>query len=148
MHTFDSLLLTQYFRVYSVTKLKFSCLLLKRQYFERQMSTERKDVLIRKAGNLARKYTHVWRPTPKIPLSYDSFLGFIDGSVVKNPPAVQEMQVRFLGQKEPLEKGMVPSPLFLLPQFHGQRSLVGYNRWELPRVGHDLAAKQKQVLSS
>ena len=70
------------------------------------MSTERKDVLIRKAGNLARKYTHVWRPTPKIPLSYDSFLGFIDGSVVKNPPAVQEMQVRSLGWEDSLEKEM------------------------------------------
>ena len=46
------------------------------------------------------------RPTPKILLSYDSFLGFIDGSVVKNPPAVQEMQVRSLGWEDSLEESM------------------------------------------
>ena len=28
------------------------------------------------------------------------------GSEVKNPPAMQEMQVRSLGQKDPLEEGM------------------------------------------
>ena len=28
------------------------------------------------------------------------------GSVVKHPPAMQETQVRFLGQEDPLEKGM------------------------------------------
>ena len=32
--------------------------------------------------------------------------GFPGGSVVKNPPAKQEMQVRSLGQKDPLEKKM------------------------------------------
>ena len=29
---------------------------------------------------------------------------FPSGSVVKNPPAMQEMLVRFLGQEDPLEK--------------------------------------------
>ena len=33
-------------------------------------------------------------------------VGFPDGSVVKNPPAMQEMWVRSLGQKDPLEKEM------------------------------------------
>ena len=32
--------------------------------------------------------------------------GFQGGSVVKNPPAMQETQVRSLGQKDPLEKEM------------------------------------------
>ena len=35
--------------------------------------------------------------------------GFLSGSVVKNSPAMQEMQetqVRFLGGEEPLEEGM------------------------------------------
>ena len=32
--------------------------------------------------------------------------GFPGGSLVKNLPAVQEMQVQFLGQEDPLEKGM------------------------------------------
>ena len=31
--------------------------------------------------------------------------GFPVGSVVKNPPAMQETPVRFLGQEDPLEKG-------------------------------------------
>ena len=35
-----------------------------------------------------------------------SILGFPGDSVVKNPPAMQEMQVRSLGQEDPLEKGM------------------------------------------
>ena len=30
----------------------------------------------------------------------------LGGSVVKNPPATQETQVRSLGQEDPLEKGM------------------------------------------
>ena len=34
------------------------------------------------------------------------FSGFPGGSVVKNLPAKQEMQVRSLGQEDPLEKGM------------------------------------------
>ena len=40
---------------------------------------------------------------------YLSHLDFLGGSVVKNPPAIQEpqeIQVRFLGQEVPLEVGM------------------------------------------
>ena len=33
-------------------------------------------------------------------------LGFPGGSVVKNPPAMQETWVRSLGWEDPLEKGM------------------------------------------
>ena len=33
-------------------------------------------------------------------------MGFPGGSVVKNPPAMQEMCVESLGQEDPLEKGM------------------------------------------
>ena len=32
--------------------------------------------------------------------------GFPGDSVVKNPPAMQEMQVRYLGQEDPLEEEM------------------------------------------
>ena len=32
-------------------------------------------------------------------------LGFPGGSVVKNPPAMQETPVQFLGWEDPLEKG-------------------------------------------
>ena len=44
---------------------------------------------------------------------------------VKNLPAMQETQVRFLGQEDPLERKWLPTPLFLLGKSHGQRSLVG-----------------------
>ena len=33
-------------------------------------------------------------------------MDFAGGSVVKNLPEVQEMRVRFVGQEDPLEKGM------------------------------------------
>ena len=33
-------------------------------------------------------------------------MGFPGGSVIKNPPAKQEMWVRSLGQEDPLEKKM------------------------------------------
>ena len=33
--------------------------------------------------------------------------GFPDGSVVKDPPAVQQMQVQSLSQEDPLEEEMV-----------------------------------------
>ena len=31
---------------------------------------------------------------------------FLVAQMVKNPPAIQETQVQFLGQEDPLEKGM------------------------------------------
>ena len=34
--------------------------------------------------------------------------GFLDGSVVKNPPAKQEIWVQSLNQEDLLEKGMAP----------------------------------------
>ena len=46
---------------------------------------------------------------------------------VKYLPATQETQVRPLGWEDPLEKGMLPTPVFLPGEFHGQRSLAGYS---------------------
>ena len=48
--------------------------------------------------------------------------------MVKNLPTIQETWVQFLGQEDPLEKGMAP-PLFLPGEFHGQRTLKGYSPW-------------------
>ena len=45
---------------------------------------------------------------------------------VKNLPAMQETRVQALGWEDPLEKGMQPTPAFLLGGFHGQRSLASY----------------------
>ena len=51
--------------------------------------------------------------------------------MVKNLPAMQETQVQSLGQKDPLEKGWQPTPIFLPGKYHGQRSLVGQSLWAL-----------------
>ena len=50
--------------------------------------------------------------------------------LVKNLPAMQETWVQSLGWEDPLEKGMVPTPVFLPGEFHGLST-------GLQRVGHD-----------
>ena len=60
----------------------------------------------------------------------DAILGFPGGSVVKNLPAVlepQEMGVQFLGQEDPLEKGMATHSSILPGESHGQRNLAGFS---------------------
>ena len=37
---------------------------------------------------------------------------FLVAQMVKNPPAMQEMQVRSLGREDPLEKGMATHSIF------------------------------------
>ena len=57
-------------------------------------------------------------------------MGFPGGSVVKNPPVMQETQeaqVQFLAWKDPMEKEMATHSSILAGKFHGQRSLVGYS---------------------
>ena len=58
-----------------------------------------------------------------------SRLSYLKAQTVKNLPAVQETGVPFPGWEDPLEKGWLPTPVFLPGEFHGQRSLVGYNPW-------------------
>ena len=43
--------------------------------------------------------------------------------------AKQESQVQSLGQEDLLEKGRLPTPVFLPGEFQGQRSLVGCSPW-------------------
>ena len=52
--------------------------------------------------------------------------GFPGGSVVKNLPAMKEMQVLSLG-KIPWRRKWQPTPLFLPEKSHGQR--MGYSPW-------------------
>ena len=52
---------------------------------------------------------------------------YVVAQMIKNLPAMQEMQVQSLGQEDPLEKGMATTPVFLPGKFQGQRSLVGYS---------------------
>ena len=49
--------------------------------------------------------------------------------MVKNLPAMWETWVQSLRQEDPLEKDMVPTPLFMPGELHGQRNLVGYSPW-------------------
>ena len=42
---------------------------------------------------------------------------------------MQEMWIQPLGQEDPLEKEMQPTPVFLPGKSHGQRSMVGYSPW-------------------
>ena len=47
--------------------------------------------------------------------------------MVKNLPAMQETWVWSLAWEDPLEEGMVTTPVCLPGESHGQRSLVGYS---------------------
>ena len=52
--------------------------------------------------------------------------------MVKNPSAAKgdwEMWVWSLGQEDPLQEGMQPTPVSLPGESHGQRSLVGHSPW-------------------
>ena len=53
---------------------------------------------------------------------------------VKDPPAMQETQCRSLDRRLPWRREWPPTPLFLLGEFHGQRSL---HPWGCKRVGHE-----------
>ena len=49
--------------------------------------------------------------------------------IVKNVPAMQEIQVLSLGQEDSMEKGIAPTPVFLPGEPQGQRSQAGYSSW-------------------
>ena len=66
-------------------------------------------------------------------MNIHNLMDFPGGSVVKNPPAVQEPQevrVLSLDQEDPLEEGMATHSSILAWRIHGQRSLAGYNPWD------------------
>ena len=66
-------------------------------------------------------------------------MGFLDGSVIKNPPA--NAGDPWVG-KIPWRRKWQPTPVFLPRKYHGQRSLVGYSPWGRKRVRHELKTKQ------
>ena len=50
--------------------------------------------------------------------------------MVKYPPVMQETWIRSPGPEDHLEQGMAShTSVFLLGEFHGQRSLAGYTPW-------------------
>ena len=63
--------------------------------------------------------------------------GVPGGSVVKNLPAIQETQVRSLGQEDPWRREWLSTPVFLPGDFHGQRSPVGLQVMWSQRVWQD-----------
>ena len=56
-------------------------------------------------------------------------LGFPDDSDVRNLLAMQETHIPFLGWEKALERGWLPTSVFLPGEFHRQRYLVGYSPW-------------------
>ena len=57
------------------------------------------------------------------------------------------MLVRSLDQEDPLEKGMITSPVFLSGESHRERNLVGYSPWGHKRHDQrDLAGRQVTYL--
>ena len=55
------------------------------------------------------------------------FTASLVAQTMKNLPAVQETQIRSLGQEDSLEKGRATHSGILPGEFHGQKSLVGYS---------------------
>ena len=53
----------------------------------------------------------------------------LGAQTVKKPPAMQETHVRSLGRKFPWRRELLPTPVILPGEFHGQRNLVGHSPW-------------------
>ena len=64
-------------------------------------------------------------------------LVFPGGSAVKNPPAMQETQVRSLGQEDPLEQGMATHSSILAWRIPWTEEPGGLQSMVSQRVGHD-----------
>ena len=73
--------------------------------------------------------------------SYRLSWGFLGGSLVKNPPAMQETRNR--RGSDPWVRKILwrrkwqPTPVFLPGKSHGQGSLADYSPWGHKRVRHD-----------
>ena len=61
----------------------------------------------------------------------------LTGHVVKNLPAMEDIQVQSLGREDLLEREWLPTPVFLPGEFHGQKELGGLQSMRWQRVRHD-----------
>ena len=68
----------------------------------------------------------------------------LEAQMVKNLPAVQETQVRSLGQEDPLEKKMVTHSSILAWEIPWTEEPGGLRSKGLQKVRHNLATKQQQ----
>ena len=75
-------------------------------------------------------------------------VGFPGGSAVKNPPAMQETWVQFLGWEDSLKKEMATYSSILAWKIPWTESLVGYSSRGCRRVWHNLAAQQQLLKST
>ena len=50
--------------------------------------------------------------------------------MIKNLPAMQETLVQSQSREDPWRREWLPIPVFLLGEFHGQRSLAGYSLFD------------------
>ena len=64
-------------------------------------------------------------------------MGFLNGSVVKNPPAMQENCIQLQGQEDPLEKGMATHSSILAWRIPWTEEPGGLQSMGSQRVGHD-----------
>ena len=67
---------------------------------------------------------------------------FPGGSVVKNPPAMQEMQVQSLGWEDPLEKAMGTHSSILPWEILWTEEPGRLQSKRSQRIGYDLVTKQ------
>ena len=70
--------------------------------------------------------------------------GFPGGSVVKNPPAMQESWVRLLNWEDPLEENVATHSSTLAWRIPGPEEPGGLQSMGSQRVGHDWATEQLQ----
>ena len=70
--------------------------------------------------------------------------GFPSDSVVKNLPAIQEMQVGSLSWEDPLEEEMAILSGILARKIPWSEEPGGLQSMGSQRVGYDLATKQRQ----
>ena len=65
--------------------------------------------------------------------------------MVKNPPAMQEMRVRSLGQGDPLEEGMATHSSILAWRSPWTEEAGGLQSMGSQRVGYNRANEQQQI---
>ena len=87
------------------------------------------------ANPLTPPYYNGWRVTSIKPLFHNGLKviglpnNYLVAQTVKNPPAMQETQVRPWIGKIPWRRERQPTPVFLPGKSHGQRCLAGYSPW-------------------
>ena len=75
---------------------------------------------------------------------YSLLWGFPGSSIVKNLPAMSQMQVGSLGQEDPLEKEMAMHSNILAWEMPWTEEPGGLQSMGWQRIGHNLRIKQQQ----